>query len=336
MAEAARLLETAFRNDDCEAVRQYIKRGYDCRAVDPNTNFTLLHLVMGLSCTDCDKSSMAQSLIKAGNPVDARDTDGRTPLMYCRSPALAAVLLDHGVDINASSKQGHESRFTCLMTAVASDNLSMVQLLLSRGACVDAGNEGYGTALALACNLGHLAIARVLLAAGVDATGQCLLHVALCKVAEPDVQLELLQVLLQYNAPVDEVDGEGVTPLMQCMRASAGCRAASMLLQAGADVNTAQTGGGSCMQMTALHYAAYISTPDMLKMLLAAGASTSSRCCNGCLPLHNALRDSSCSTSEVGPTGTSHMIMCSRCCVHGSTELISYNLCLLNNRSSRE
>jgi ankyrin repeat protein len=309
MAEAARLLTTAFRDKDCKAVRLYAKRGYDCRALDPNTKYTLLHLVMRLSCTDCDKSSMAQSLIKAGNPVDARDMNGVTPLMLCRSPALAEVL-DHGADINASSVDTIPSGFTCLMLAVASNNLPVVQLLLSRGASVNAEVADCKTPLQLACDLGHPAIAKALLAASASATDQQLMHAAILSKHTADTQLQLLHVLLQHGAPVDEVDADGATPLIECVGLDASCLIADMLLKAGADVNAAKTGGAAIrqLQMTALHFAAYVGSPDtigMLKLLLAAGASTSSLCCSGCLPLHNALRDSGCDASEVGPTGSS-------------------------------
>jgi uncharacterized protein len=293
MAEAARLLKNAFLHEDCKAIRLYTRKGYDCRAVDSNTDFTLLHQVMRLSCTDCDKSSMAQSLIKAGNPVDARDKDGVTPLMICRSPALAAVLLDHGADIDASSADTIPSGFTCLMLAVASNNLPVAQLLLSRGASVDAEVADCRTPLQLACDLGHPAIAKALLAAGACAAGQQLVHAAILSKHTADTKLDLVRVLLQYDAPVDEVDAEGMTPLMQCVRLNAGCRVAELLLRAGADVNARQTGGAdNFVQMTALHYAAYIGAPDavdMLKLLLAAGAPADAQCSGGILPLHLAL-----------------------------------------------
>jgi uncharacterized protein len=303
MAEAARLLKNAFLHEDCKAIRLYTRKGYDCRAVDSNTDFTLLHQVMRLSCTDCDKSSMAQSLIKAGNPVDARDKDGMTPLMHCRSPALAAVLLDHGADINAKSIQDGSSRFTCLMHAVASDKLPVVQLLLSKGASVDAAVSGYGTALFLACNLGHLAIAKALLAAGACAKTELPLHAAMLCVQGPDAKLELVRLLVQHGADVNEADTEGLTPLMLCVREGAGCHAASVLLEAGADVNARQTGGeDNFVQTTALHYAAYIDAADttgMLQLLLAAGACADLQCSQGNLPLHDVLRYSGCSDLEV-------------------------------------
>jgi ankyrin repeat protein len=303
MAEAAKLLETAFRDYDCKAIRLYIKRGYSCSAVEPSSQSTLLHLVMRLRCTDCDKSSMAQNLIRAGNPVDARNKHGITPLMMYTSPALATLLLDHGADINACIGDGSESSITCLMKAVASNNLPLVQLLISRGASVD---TGCGSPLHLACKFGHTAIAKALLVAGARTSGQQLLHAVINSEHTAETQLQLLQLLLQHGAPVDEVNADGHTPLIECIGQDASYLIADLLLKAGADANAAKTGGEAGMQMmTALHFAAYVDSPDavgVLKLLLAAGASTSSLCCNGCLPLHNALRDSSLSPSEVRST----------------------------------
>jgi Ankyrin repeats (3 copies) len=303
MAEAARLLESAFRNDDCKAIRLYVKRGYNCSAVDPVSECTLLHVVMRLRCTDCDKSSMAHSLIRGGNPVDARNKHGFTPLMIHTSPALATVLLDHGADVNACSGDGSSSRITCLTQAVANNNLPVVQLLLSRGAAIDAALMGCRTALQATCDFGYPAIAKALLAAGASVTDQQLVHAAVVSKQSADTQLELLRLLLQHGAPVDELDADGASPLIECICQDASYLIADVLLKAGADANAAKTGGVAGMQMmTALHFAAYVGSPDaigVLKLLLAAGASTSSLCCNGCLPLHNALRDSSCTSSEV-------------------------------------
>jgi hypothetical protein len=59
MAAAARLLNIVC-SGDCKKVRLYIKKGYDCKARQSETpHLSLLHLVAGLTCTDCDKGSMA-------------------------------------------------------------------------------------------------------------------------------------------------------------------------------------------------------------------------------------------------------------------------------------
>jgi uncharacterized protein len=200
-------------------------------------------------------------------------------------------LLDHGADINACSGNGNSGGITCLTQAVVTNNLPVVQLLLSRGASVNAKDWRSKTALILACEKSYCTIAEALLAAGATATNQLLLHAVLRGKHSADAKLELLRLLLQLGADVNEVDAEGATPLIQCMKLQAGCRIASALLEAGADVNAAQSGGDD-WQMTALHHAVTIDSPDavdMLKLLLAAGASTIQQYRYGALPLHLTL-----------------------------------------------
>jgi ankyrin repeat protein len=341
MAEAARLLKNAFLHEDCKAIRLYIRKGYDCSAVDVLTQpeCTLLHLVMGLSCTDCDKNSLAQSLIKSRNQVDARDKEGLTPLMLSPSAALATVLLDHGADINATSDKKLTTGFTCLMHAMAGDSLPVVQLLLSRGVSIETKISGGVTALSLTCDLCEPVFAEALLAAGARIAGQHILRDALLgQHRDPAKQLQLLRVLLQHGAPVDEVDEAGATPLMLCVREGAGCRVAELLLKAGADVNAAQTGGGHVAQRTALHYAAYMTSSDaydMLELLLAAGASANLQCSQGNLPLHTALRYSDHGTPAVSPRLNIMIIHAQVTTLHTDYLLITCTLCLHYDRCSR-
>jgi hypothetical protein len=80
MAAAARLLNDIARTGDCKKLRLYIKKGYACSARQSEApHASLLHLVAGLICTDCDKGSIAQKLIKGGAEVDAMKDDGLTP-----------------------------------------------------------------------------------------------------------------------------------------------------------------------------------------------------------------------------------------------------------------
>jgi hypothetical protein len=99
--------------------------------------------------------------------------------MRCRSPALAMVLLDHGAGINACSGDGRSSGSTCLKQAVASNDLPVVQLSLSRGAWVGAKMAYCPTYIYMACILGRSAIAEALLAAGASVEKDLLLHTVL-------------------------------------------------------------------------------------------------------------------------------------------------------------
>ena len=123
MAEAVRLLEAAFSND-CKALRIYLKKGYDGTARSRNApRPTLLHQVVLLECTDCDKGSMVRTLLKQGVQVGARDDLGFTALMRCRTKTVAAALLDHGADLQARNELDDFS--TALMYAQQIDNLEL-------------------------------------------------------------------------------------------------------------------------------------------------------------------------------------------------------------------
>jgi hypothetical protein len=82
LADAARLLSAAFQNA-CKCLRLYIRKGYDCnlKAQSTESKLALPHVVTDLRCSDCDKGSMIQSLISGGAAVDARELEGKTPLM---------------------------------------------------------------------------------------------------------------------------------------------------------------------------------------------------------------------------------------------------------------
>jgi Ankyrin repeats (3 copies) len=136
MAEA-RLLYAAF-SGDCKALRSYIKKGFDCTARQRKfSQRGLLHVVGGLTCTDCDKSSIIQSLVKAGADVNALDDAGLTPLMVCAMLGhchVAQALLKAGADVDAVGP----SQRTALHVAALQDKTDIVPVLLAAGASLTA------------------------------------------------------------------------------------------------------------------------------------------------------------------------------------------------------
>ncbi len=53
-----------------------------------------------------DKEEVVQILLAAGANVNARDAQGRTPLFYCTTPALAETLLNAGAELNTRDNMG--------------------------------------------------------------------------------------------------------------------------------------------------------------------------------------------------------------------------------------
>jgi uncharacterized protein len=133
MAEA-RLLDAAF-SGDCKALRSYIKKGYDCKARQRESPCSsLLHLAAGLTCNDCDKASIIQSLIKGGADVDARDDAGLTPLLISVSQAhghsACSALLLAGADVLAECNRQR----TALHWAAYRGSTDYLAVLMDAGA----------------------------------------------------------------------------------------------------------------------------------------------------------------------------------------------------------
>jgi ankyrin repeat protein len=303
MAEAARLLKAAFRND-CKELRVYLKKGYDGTARSGEApRLTLLHLVAMLECTDCDKGSMVRALLKQGVQVDVRDDLGFSPLMRCKTKAVAEALLDHGADLQARNEVN--DGITSLMYAVQANNLPLVQLLASRGAALDAQCLGHKSALYFSCTLGYGAVLSALLTAGAHADGGVPkdaiafngtpLHAAIelnALYLPTSTKLPMVEQLLKHGATVDARNFCGQTPLMLAVKRGY-VHIAEVLLAAGASVSAVRSESGS----TALHYAATCNDADTLKLLLEKGADVTAEDADGDLPLHVACRHNN---AEVG------------------------------------
>jgi ankyrin repeat protein len=287
MSTAKQLLEAVYDRADYKALRLYIKKDYDVR-VQIQQQKSLLHVVASFTCSDCDKGSMVTDLIRRGAEVDARDDEGHTPLMVCKTKTVATALLDHGAGVNAVNLL-HGS-FTSLMYAVQDNNLPVVQLLLRRGAATDAVCEESISGLDFACQKGCLDMVKALLAAGAAVGGGAgmSIHMVLADsmpAKSAQIRLQLIKLLLEHGADVDAQDGKGQTPLTLAAWEGS-LKLARVYLAAGASVNAA------CTQWhkTALHYATDLCDLEMVKPLLDNGADATASNLYKELPLHGACR----------------------------------------------
>lgn len=156
-----------------------------------------------------------QSLSAEGVDVGTKNThNDPAPLAAAAlggQPDVVKLLLDKGLKVDEINKQGE----TALMTAAAAGHAEVVQVLLDRGADVNARDVHRRSALNHAVFIrGHVEAARVLLDGGADINARddpaertILMHAA------QSGHLEVVQVLLDKGAEVNARDCSGKTAL---------------------------------------------------------------------------------------------------------------------------
>lgn len=215
------------------------------------------------------------------------------PLYYaalCGFRDLAGRLLDaHPQDLNAHG--GYYE--TPLHAAINKRHLSVVLLLLERGADVESTNRHGRTALYTASSLGYAEVVQSLIAWGADLNvthddWEGILNKVRrtpLLVASRNGRLECAQVLLENGAYVNNRDDHGVSPLHLASRHPSN-DLTLLLLRHGADLNASDDRGN-----TALHEASHFGRIMVVMLLLEQGADLDAQNNWGLTPLHFAAND---------------------------------------------
>jgi ankyrin repeat protein len=167
-------------------------------------------------------TNILKILLEAGANADSPNPDGQTALMaVARTGIVAAaqVLLDHRATVDAKEKFGGQ---TALMWASARRHPEMMQLLISKGADVNARStdrdyQRHVTAEGRPKNLDSGGLTPLLYAARENC-------------------IACVEVLLKSKADIDLPDPDGVSPLVVAIL-NANWDLARQLILAGADVN---------------------------------------------------------------------------------------------------
>ena len=233
-----------------------------------------------------DLPDVAELLVRAGADVDAADDHGLTPLaLACLNASIEMVdlLLEAGADPNVERTSG----VTPLMTAARVGHVGVVRRLLRAGADPTAAEATRGqTALMWAVAENHPQVAEVLLETGGGATARSTNGFTPLQFAAQQGNVDVARLLLAAGAGVNEAAPDGIggdTNARALFKADTEASAllvaidsghgdmARFLLARGADPN--HSGAGR----TPLHAATQREMPDVVRVLLEAGADPDAR-----------------------------------------------------------
>lgn len=258
-------LFTAIRHGAAGEVERALKGGADANAVDANgTPAVMAAALFG-------DARLVEVLLSHHADPNVKGPGGTTALMWA-VPDLAKVrnLLDHGAVVNAKSET---ERTALLVAASYPGTVSVLQLLLNRGADLRAHDRGGATALSLAARSADVDVVRFLVERGLDpaALGLAERRAGLGRWDRPTAEY----LLAKAPAPAKEMLGAVATWQPAALVAR--------WIDLGADVNAAAPQYGRTPLMNAV--ASEAEGADTVRLLLERGADPNARMAEGETPL---------------------------------------------------
>ncbi len=234
---AARFLLAALALAGCAAGPATTLPGTMWPSTVPTPGGTVTDVRLHQAATAGDLAAIS-ALLAAGLPVDARDTDGRTPVMAAtaaRQTEAVRALLDAGADVDIRDGRLDNP----FLYAGAEGLLDILRLVNEAGADPALTNRYGGTALIPACERGHVEVVRYLLAESdvdvdhVNNLGWTGLLEAIILADGDAAHQAIVRLLLDAGADPELADRDGITPLAHA-RAGGQAEIVAILLAGGA------------------------------------------------------------------------------------------------------
>lgn len=211
-----------------------------------------------------------------------------TAAVNANDPTMLQYLLSNGSPINGGD-------IPPLHQAVMNSNLSMVELVLAKGAFVDWQDSSGATPLLLAASKDdpNLKVIEVLLVRQANIEIGNLQGITPLVSAAGYGDAEIVDLLLRYDADVGHTTNKGITPLHAAVCANS-MVCAHMLMSQGADVNAVDVVGVTPLMMAFR----YDISEDMVTLLLDMNANVNIVASNGLTALFQAISNDKVGTVE--------------------------------------
>jgi serine/threonine-protein phosphatase 6 regulatory ankyrin repeat subunit B len=265
--------------------------------------------------TNGDSTSVV-ALLKKGADANIRNEYGLTALMRAAQMGLseiASLLIDKGVDINATTRKTNEiknvdrreyqAKIFELIQSAASGDINYVSFHIESSKIPPQSRIIYvkgKTALMFAVEGGHAKVASYLISKGADANAKDNHGQTALNYAASNGHIEIASLLVDSGVFLDNKDNMGWTPLLESIfKRHSGV--ALRLIEKGADVNIKYKDG-----ITALMLAAYFGQNEVVTRLVDRGADLS------------AVQTNSKKTALMGAAQEGHFYIVSQLLAHGA------------------
>ena len=269
-------LMLAYSKGNVDVIKILLKAGADPNIADANGDTLSHYAVRGNASKE-----VLQNIIDHGADVNVTNNENQTALLLACEDGnenAITVLLKAGADPNIADADGD----ICLHDAVRRDNSKeVIQAIIDHGADVNATNQDNCTALMFACHKGNEEIINILLKAGADPSiadgdGDTCLYDAI----KGDCSKDVLQAIIDHGAASICANLTSLRPLfLACSKGNGG--AIEVLLNAGADVNVADTMGQTLLHRAILGRLG----KDVLQTIVDHGANVNAANTNSVSPL---------------------------------------------------
>lgn len=223
------------------------------------------------------RPDIVMRLLRKGATVDAQDALGNTALFYAlgrRHAGPVRALLSHGAAANATNNDG----VTPLMVAVSMRLPLAIRALIEASAVVNAVHAGTGYSILQGASFyGDDQTILTLIEAGADVNYSGPLGRTALMAAATRSRVAVIEALIGAGARIHAKDNDEYTALHHALF-FADEDTVRTLLRLGADANDPGTGG---LSLSLLMIAARTGDPDILQLLIDAGAELDAKMSTG-------------------------------------------------------
>ncbi|MDA3837449.1 MAG: ankyrin repeat domain-containing protein [Candidatus Delongbacteria bacterium] len=255
-----------------QLIRYMTEKGADVTNLSAN-GLTPLHFAASKGNLE-----MLKYFIKKGLDVNAKSVAGQTPMLYAvarNNVEVIKLLKEQNADINYVDE--HEQNL--LFIAALRNAKESLELLLSYGLDINSKDKYNQTPLKNAVFSGKEMVEFLLKNGAEPAPIECM-NGNICKIegrtplhnAMSSNDVEVVQLLIDYKAPVNIQDEDGITPLILAIR-NGSEDIVKILLNNGADTNLKENVNGQ----SPLHIASSKGYQGIVELLLENGADVNSK-----------------------------------------------------------